>query len=156
MNDESDYLAIPWKTKDRFLIEAEMVKRGGYFTYKNVKYGHGPFYHMKAAMTALWPHFDWHDWSNLLIQTFSENKEIGVMGPGSSGKTYTSGGYGLCKFYIWPQNTSIIMSSTTREAACSCFLSSLPIIRARTGPCAGNVSAIISDWNLTVASVSIG
>ena len=115
MNDESDYLAIPWKTKDRFLIEAEMVKRGGYFTYKNVKYGHGPFYHMKAAMTALWPHFDWHDWSNLLIQTFSENKEIGVMGPGSSGKTYTSGGYGLCKFYIWPQNTSIIMSSTTRE-----------------------------------------
>ena len=37
------------------------------------------------------------------------------MGPGSSGKTYTSAAFGLCTFYIYPTGTSIIMSSTTRE-----------------------------------------
>jgi len=30
MNESPDYLSIPWRTKDRFLIEAEMVRRGGY------------------------------------------------------------------------------------------------------------------------------
>ena len=115
MNESADYLSIPWRTKDRFLIEAEMVRRGGYIMSGGVKYGCGKYHHFKAAMTALWPHFDWHIWSDLLIKTFSENQEVGIMGPGSSGKTYTSAAFGLCTFYIYPTGTSIIMSSTTRE-----------------------------------------
>ena len=115
MNESADYLSIPWRTKDRFLIEAEMVRRGGYIMSGGVKYGCGKSHHFKAAMTALWPHFDWHVWSDLLIKTFVENQEVGIMGPGSSGKTYTSAAFGLCTFYIYPTGTSIIMSSTTRE-----------------------------------------
>jgi hypothetical protein len=115
MNESPDYLSIPWRTKDRFLIEAEMVRRGGYIHNAGVKYGQGKYYHFRAAMTALWPHFDWHEWSELLIQAFVENQEVGIMGPGSSGKTYNSAAFGLCSFYIWPKGTSIIMSSTTRE-----------------------------------------
>jgi hypothetical protein len=115
MNESADYLSIPWRTKDRFLIEAEMVRRGGYIMSGGVKYGCGKYHHFKAAMTALWPHFDWHIWSDLLIKTFAENQEVGIMGPGSSGKTYTSAAFGLCTFYIYPTGTSIIMSSTTRE-----------------------------------------
>jgi len=115
MNESPDYLSIPWRTKDRFLIEAEMVRRGGYIMSGGVKYGCGKYHHFRQAMTALWPHFDWHDWSELLIRTFVENQEVGIMGPGSSGKTYDSAAFGLCTFYIYPTGTSIIMSSTTRE-----------------------------------------
>ena len=81
MNESADYLSIPWRTKDRFLIEAEMVRRGGYIMSGGVKYGCGKYHHFKAAMTALWPHFDWHIWSDLLIKTFAENQEVGIMGP---------------------------------------------------------------------------
>ena len=105
-----DYLKLPWKTHDRFLIEAEMVRRDGLVN----GIGNGKVWHFKKAMSALWPHWDWHDWSNLLIDSFVQNAETGVMGPGSSGKTYCSGGFGLAMFYIWPKGTSIIMSSTTR------------------------------------------
>ena len=90
MNESPDYLSIPWRTKDRFLIEAEMVRKDGYIMHAGVKYGRGKYYHFRQAMTALWPHFDWHDWSDLLIQTFVENNEVGIMGPGSSGMAYIS------------------------------------------------------------------
>ena len=46
------------------------------------------------------------------------------------------------------------MSSRTRSAAFSFSGVSLPIICVLTGPCAGNVSRIVSDWNRTAASVS--
>lgn len=110
-----DYLALPWNTKDRFLIEAAMVKSGGYRKVGNVTHGNGLAYHYKAAMTALWPWFNWHRWSDLLIPTFAENQEVGVMGPGSSGKTFCSAAFGLATYYIWPKGTSIVMSSTTRD-----------------------------------------
>lgn len=105
-----DYLKLPWKTSDKFLIEAEMVRRGG----KVNGVGNGEAWHFKRAMSALWPHWDWHDWSNLLIESFVDQSEVGVMGPGSSGKTYCSAGFGLASYYIWPKGTSVVMSSTTR------------------------------------------
>lgn len=37
------------------------------------------------------------------------------MGPGSSGKTYCTAAFAYATFQIWPQGTSIIMSTTTRE-----------------------------------------
>ena len=48
------------------------------------------------------------------------------------------------------------MSNSTRTAA-SCFCKvCLPKILVRTGPCAGKVSVIVSDWKRTTASVIIG
>lgn len=46
------------------------------------------------------------------------------------------------------------MSSRTRSAASSLSLSASPIISVLTGPAAGNVSMIVSDWNRMAASVS--
>ena len=46
------------------------------------------------------------------------------------------------------------MSSRTRSAASSFSLSIAPMISVLTGPAAGNVSMIVSDWNLMAASVS--
>lgn len=92
-----------------------MIRSGGYFVHKGVKYGHGIAFHYKKAISILWPFFYWHEWSELLIKEWAENNESGVMGPASSGKTYCSAAFALCTLYVWPQGTSIVMSSTTKE-----------------------------------------
>jgi hypothetical protein len=102
---------IQWPTKDRFAIERAMIQAGGHIQ----GVGEGIAYHYKAAIAALWPHFEWHRWSHLLIESFAENKEIAVQGPASSGKTYCASAFGLCTFWVWPKGTSIVISSTTKE-----------------------------------------
>lgn len=110
-----DYLALKWKSLDPFERERTMVRSGGYIIGNGVRYGNGIDWHYKEAMKCLWPRFAWHKWSNLLIPEFARNKETGVMGPASSGKTYCAAAYGLTKLFIWPQNTSVIMSTTTTQ-----------------------------------------
>lgn len=102
---------LKWKNRDRFEIERVMIQNGG----KVHGFGEGLAYHYKAAVAALWPHFDWHRWSHLLIGTFATKDEIPILGPASSGKTYCAAAMGLLTFWIWPEGTSIIMSSTTKE-----------------------------------------
>jgi hypothetical protein len=111
----NDYRTLRWPTTDEFQIHKAMFKAGGYMTVGGVKYGEGEWLHFKGMVKALWPKFDWHEWSELLLNTFVENKEIGIMGPGSSGKTFCSAAFALTMFYCWPEGTSIIMSSTTRQ-----------------------------------------
>ena len=111
-----DYRKLDWKgITDPFLIHRTMFKAGGYLRVGSKEYGEGPWHHFKGMVTALWPKFDWHRWSELLLRTFVENNEVGIMGPGSSGKTYCSAVFALTMFYCWPTGTSIVMSSTTRQ-----------------------------------------
>lgn len=102
---------LKWKNRDRFEIERVMIQNGG----KVHGFGEGLAYHYKAAIAALWPHFDWHRWSHLLIGNFATKDEVPVLGPASSGKTYCAAALGLMTFWVWPEGTSIIMSSTTKE-----------------------------------------
>lgn len=118
---EDSYLHLRWplprglSAPDRFLIEKAMVKAGGYVTRGGIRHGNGFKWHFKAAMRALLPWFEWHRWSHLLIDSFCDYVEIGVMGPASSGKTYDASGFAYTFFQIWPQDSSIIMSTTTRD-----------------------------------------
>lgn len=103
-----------WNVSDKFEIERTMIKSGGFLIDKQgVSHGHGLAHHYKEAIKAVWPGFQWHKWSELLIKSFAENSEIGVMGPASSGKTYCEAAWGLVNFYIWPRNTSVLCSTTT-------------------------------------------
>lgn len=106
---------LQWQTKDEFQIHAAMMRAGGYKEFAGVRYGGGMAFHTKGAMKALWPWLDWHLWSELLVKSFSENNEAGVMGPGSSGKTFIASAWALCQLYVWPQGTTVIISTTTRE-----------------------------------------
>jgi len=106
---------LKWGTTDEFQIHAAMMRAGGYKEFNGVRYGGGMAFHTKGAMKALWPWLDWHLWSELLVKSFSENREVGVMGPGSSGKTFIASAWALCQLYVWPQGTTVIISTTTRE-----------------------------------------
>lgn len=109
--DFSYLTQLRWPSPDRFAIEAWMIKNGG--RYKG--HGEGLAHHYKAAIAALWPEFQWHRWSHLLIQGYSEWGEVAVQGPASSGKTFCSAAFCLVNFFVWPIGTSIIMSSTTKD-----------------------------------------
>lgn len=102
---------LDWGRRSRWEIERTMILQGG----EVHGLGEGLAHHYKAAISALWPHFQWHRWSHLLIESFVTKSEVAVQGPASSGKTYCSAAFGLITFWLWPTGTSIVMSSTTKE-----------------------------------------
>lgn len=113
-----DIYGLRWDTSDRFEVERTMIKRGGMWVSPKtgLTHGLGIAHHYKEAIKALWPSFKWHRWSDLLIKTFAENCEIGVMGPASSGKTFCEVAFALTMFYVWNKGTTVLMSTTTRDA----------------------------------------
>lgn len=93
-----------------------MIRNGGRIRLPDgTVVGEGISHHYKAAISALWPSFDWNRWSHLLIGSYAENNEVAVMGPASSGKSFCGAAYALATFFIWPRGTSIMMSSTTKD-----------------------------------------
>lgn len=107
---------LRWNTTDRFQIEAAMIRAGGKLVHSGREFGEGLAHHYKAAISALWPHFDWIPWSHLLIDGFSTEPEVAVLGPGSSGKTYTAAAFGLTMIWAWGADTTVMMSTTTKDS----------------------------------------
>jgi hypothetical protein len=99
-------------------IEFEMVRRGGRWIGKNGKtYGEGLFFHYRAAMQLMWPEVVWHKWNNLIVEKYCETgtRTIAILGPASSGKTHTSALCGITDYFIWSDQTTVIVCSTTKE-----------------------------------------
>jgi hypothetical protein len=74
--------------------------------------GLGLFEHYRNLQRYLWPWKDWHRWNNLLLEQFIFNRIVGVMGPASSGKTHEGAAYALCTYFCFPDNTTVMASST--------------------------------------------
>lgn len=110
------YLKLNWTTKDRFDIEAAMIRKGGKVVVNGKEHGLGLGHHYKAAMAALWPHIDWILWAHLLVDALATEPEVAVLGPASSGKTYISAAFGVCMLWVYPQDTTVMMSTTTRDS----------------------------------------
>jgi len=97
-------------------IEMECIRRGGRWKKSNGDFaGESLFYHHKRLQQILDPAKVWHRWNELLLQKFIEHRIIGVIGPASSGKTHESGDFARMCYYIWPHETTIIVTSTERE-----------------------------------------
>lgn len=110
-------LFIPGEAADPALIEMACIRSGG--KWKNAAgrwCGCGLAYHYKALITALWPNWVWHKWSDLLIEQFAENWLVAVMGPASSGKTACGAVFALADYFTFPEQTTWIVSSTTIPA----------------------------------------
>lgn len=94
------------KADQQLADEFEAIRRGG----KKL----GLPEHYKRACKLVWPHIDWHRWTDLC------NKEIRrpgakvtvLMGSGSTGKTNISGWEYLLEYYTNPQETLVLISST--------------------------------------------
>lgn len=70
--------------------------------------------HYKNAAQIIWPHLDWHRWTEICNNEIRRPgaKVTVIMGSGSTGKTNTSGWEYLLEYYASPHDTLVLISST--------------------------------------------
>jgi len=95
-------------------IEIHMVRKGGQWKSKDKVYGDGLFEHFKRLETLLFKKV-WHRWNEMQLREWLEHRTIGVIGPASSGKTHSAATDNLTDYYCWPDCTTILICSTTKE-----------------------------------------
>lgn len=97
-------------------MEMEMVRKGGRWQKADgTMAGKGLEYHFKEALKLAWPHLVFHKWTDLFIENFLTKRTVVVIGPASSGKTMMAAFCVLMDYYCFPDITTVICCSTTRE-----------------------------------------
>jgi len=95
-------------------VELECVKRGGRWKGKHGQdCGDGMFEHMMRARALIWPERYRHRWTDLMYENFIANSVTILMGSGSSQKTSHASEYALIRYWSDPENTLVILSTTT-------------------------------------------
>lgn len=72
----------------------------------------GPFPYYQRAQALLWPEDDVHRWSELALETMASEVITVLMGPADSGKTWPAAKWGLIEYWIDPDHTLVLVSST--------------------------------------------
>ena len=104
---------IGWTFSDEAKIEVEMIQKGGIVRHQGADHGLGLFGHFRALQSLLWPEDDHHRWSNLILKEYLENRITCITGSRDSGKTRGISKCALIDYYVFPNDTLILMSSTT-------------------------------------------
>lgn len=96
-------------------VEFYCIRKGGTWRGKSGnECGAGLFAHYKRAQQIIWPDDYHHRWSDLELQEILNNTITVVTGPKDTGKTRVAlVRYGLTDYYCFPNETLIIVSSTT-------------------------------------------
>ncbi len=111
-----DKYGCKWQDAEPVDIEIECIRRGGTWKDKKGKEcGAGLLEHYLNLQRLLWPTEKIHRWKILLLGEMVRQRILGVLGPASSGKTHEAALYALCTYYCFPDNTTILCASTTRE-----------------------------------------
>lgn len=94
-------------------IEQEFIRRGGFITVGDRRYGKGLFHHYRAVQQLIWPEDDHHRWSDLMLREILANRLTAVCGARDSGKTHVAlSRFGLTDYFCFPDETLILVSST--------------------------------------------
>lgn len=93
-------------------IEFAAIRLGGTWEKNGQSHGKGLPYHYEQARKILWPHLDDHRWHKLALHEIVQNKVTVLMGPGSCGKTHEAAWFFLVDYYVFPQETCVLVSST--------------------------------------------
>lgn len=94
-------------------IERECIRRGGKWKENGKECGNGLFHHYRRMMRFLWPEDDHHRWSDLILQGILTEKVSVIFGAKDSGKSRTVSKFALCDYWCFPDETLILMTSTT-------------------------------------------
>lgn len=117
LNARIEKYGLLWTpTTDALWLEMKMVQKGG--RWKNSAgemVGMGLEYHFKAAIKLAWPSVVFHKWTDLFIEHFLTKRTVVVIGPASSGKTAMAAFCVMMDYYCFPDVTTVICCSTTRE-----------------------------------------
>jgi len=108
---------LDWpKYLDPLELEMAMVRKGGQWKGKNgVTYGEGLFFHFKKVLQYISPDTKWHPWIDLVVEKYLLHRTICILGPSSSGKSYSVGLCLYADYSIFPDCTTVQVCSSTRE-----------------------------------------
>ena len=98
-------------------VEIHMIRKGGTWTNsKGETFGDGLFEHYKRLESLLYGDMKkWHRWNEMQLSNYLTHRTIGVIGPASSGKTNSAATDVLADYYCWPECTTVLICSTTKE-----------------------------------------
>jgi len=99
-------------------IEIAMIRRGGKWRQSkddNRIVGKGLAFHFRRLQELLWPEKIWHKWNQLEMECFLNYRTVIEIGPASSGKTHSAATNVLADWFCWPECTTVLCCSTTRE-----------------------------------------
>ena len=107
---------INWQANSSpLVIEFEFIRGGGYMTRSGQRYGEGLLEHFLAARRLIWPERYEHRWTRLMYEEFIKNDITILMGSASSQKTSHAVEFCLLNYWLRPNNTLVILSSTTLD-----------------------------------------
>lgn len=95
------------------LIEIACIQNGGQWKDKRGNVcGLGLVQHYQNLQRQLWPDLDVHRWSELCLKEMVTHSICVLMGPKSCAKTHEAAKMALCEYWIDPEHTMVLMSST--------------------------------------------
>lgn len=98
-------------------IEMDMIRKGGRYKKRDgTEVGEGLFFHYKQLETYLWPEKEWHKWNILQLESWLKYRTIVVIGASSTGKTHSAATDHLADYYCFPDCTTVLCCSTTKES----------------------------------------
>lgn len=103
---------VPW-----IEIQRQCIRHGGeWLDSKGRKCGLGLLHHFKEFETLLYGNEKtWHRWNELQLEEYLKNRTMAVIGPASSGKTNSAATDVLADYLAWPECTTVLICSTTKE-----------------------------------------
>lgn len=126
MADEVEKYGARWPASATDLqIEMACIRKGGHWpasspthsptdplTHPRRLCGEGLAFHYEEMRRIIWPELDSHRWHTLCRDSILENKVTVLMGPGSSGKTHEAACTYLQEYFVFPDETCVLVSST--------------------------------------------
>lgn len=101
-------------------IELACIKLGGQWAdpVTGATCGLGLCHHIIAFSRLAWPWFFWHRWNtDVLLPEMVRNRcRLAIFGPSSTGKSSLTSLVNLVFYFANPDNTTVLITSTTREA----------------------------------------
>lgn len=113
-----DLYGCLWPTDDPIKVELECIRLGGtWTTHDGRSHGHGLPFHVIQFSRHIWPWFKWHRWAHdlHLPELCRPRHRLACFGPSSSSKSSTTALAYLVFYFARPDNTTVLVSSTTRE-----------------------------------------
>ena len=98
-------------------IHIECIRRGGsWLDSQGRMCGGGMIHHFMELEKLLYgKEKTWHRWNELQLKNYLEHRTMAVLGPSSSGKTNSAATDVLCDYLCFPECTTVLICSTTKE-----------------------------------------
>lgn len=113
---EIEKYGLMWdEATDPACIEMACIQKGGSWIEDGKPRGAGLLEHYLNLRTLIWPDRYRHRWTDLIYKNIIENEVTILMGCASSQKTSHSSEFVLLDYWCFPNDTLVLMSTTSNE-----------------------------------------